>query len=250
MKRVYKIMLFILLIGAIPISSVFGQEKKNERKIKIVVADESGTKTVIDTTFTGDSMPETITLKNGKVIVIDKPGTDILLKELPVGKEEVFVTVTTDDEGGKKQEEKIIIMSSDSVKRTGTVKAEKGHVYVYSTTKSAEGKPGSKVIIASTGDKNIDFEGDRVIIVKDGKLIKKDEEKSFDIYVETDENDSDTNITRYVVAKDGLVVTVEGKNEAKAKELIEMIESKLDVKGDKEGNKEVVKTETKKAVKK
>jgi len=247
MKRVTKMLLLILLAGSIPILSAFGQEKKNEQKIKIVIADKSGTKTVIDTTFTGDSVPETITLKNGKVIVIGKPDTDIFLKELPAGKEEVFVTVTSDDEGEKRKEEKIIIMSSDSVQWTG---ASTGDVYIYSPAKSSAGEPVRKVIIASSGDNKIDFGGEKAIIIKDGKIIKKEGGKSFSVYMESDENDADTDVTRYVIAKDGLVVTVEGKDEAKTQELIKMIENKLEVKGEQEGNKEAVKTETKKTVKK
>jgi hypothetical protein len=244
-------MLFLILFtGSIPVTSAFCQEKKNEQKIKIVIVDESGNKTIIDTTFTGESVPKTLTLKDGKVIVIGKPGTDMLLKKLPAGKEEVFVTVTSDDEGEKRKEEKITIMSSDSVQWTAASAGEKGNVYVYSKAKGSGGKPGSKVIISSDGDKNIDLEGENVVIVKDGKLIKKNGEKSFSVYVESDENDSITDITRYVIAKDGLVITVEGKDEAKTQELIKMIESKLDVKGEQEGNKEAVKTETKKAIKK
>jgi hypothetical protein len=238
------------MTGSIPVLSASGQEKKNEQKIKIVVVDESGTKTVIDTTFTGDSMPGTITLKNGKVIILDKPGADMVIKESAGGKEKVFVTVTTDDNGEKRKEEKIIIMSSDSVEWTGASTGEKGHVYVYSASKSSDGKPGSKIMIASAGDKNIGFEGDNIVIVKDGKIVKKDGEKSFSVYVTHDENDSDTDVSRYVIAKDGIVVTIEGKDEAKIKELMKEIQNKLGVKSDVEGEKEAVKTETRKAVKK
>ena len=240
----------ILFTVSIPIMPAFCQEKKNEQKIKIVIEDESGAKTVIDTTFTGDSAPKTITLKNGKVIVIGKPGTDMLLEKLPAGKEKVFVTVTSDDEGEKRKEEKIIIMSSDSVQWTAVPAGEKGNVYVYSNAKSSGGKPGSRIIISSAGDKNIDLEGENVVIVKDEKLIKKDGEKSFSVYVKTNENDTDADVTKYVIAKDGIVVTVESDDEARAKELIKEIESRLDVKSEKDGNKEVVKTETRKTEKK
>ena len=250
MKRVCKLLFLILLIVSIPVMPAFCQEKKNEQKIKIVIVDESGTKTIIDTTFTGDSVPGTLTLKNGKVIVIGKPGTDMLLKKLPVGKEEVFVTVTSDDEGEIRKEEKITIMSSDSVQWTAVSTGDKKHFYIYSPAKSPAGKSGSKVIIASSGDNKIGFEGEKTVIVKDGKIIKKEGGKSFSVYVECNENDSITDITRYVIAKDGLVITVEGKDEAKTQELIKMIESKLDVKGEQEGNKEAVKTVTKKAIKK
>jgi hypothetical protein len=46
--------------------------------------------------------------------------------------------------------------------------------------------------------------------------------------------------TRFVIAKDGMVVTIEGTDEAKAKELAKEIEQKLGVTG-KEEKKEVSK---------
>jgi hypothetical protein len=253
MKRVCKMLFLILLTGSIPLTSAFCQEKKNEQKIKIVIADESGTKTVIDTTFTGDSMPETITLKDGKVIFIRKPDTRIIHKESTDGKKNVTVTVTSDDEGEKRNEERIIIMSSDSAEWT-LPSVDKGkNFYVYSHSESKDGKPLKHITTASAGAGVTtwgDSTGKKVIIIKDIKEKNGKDGKTFDIYVEPDDRDTDTDVTKYVVAKDGIVVTVESNDEARAKELIKEIESKLDVKSEKEGNKEVVKTQTKKIEKK
>jgi hypothetical protein len=56
--------------------------------------------------------------------------------------------------------------------------------------------------------------------------------------------------TKYVIAKDGMVVTVEGNDETKAKELVKEIEAKLGVKSEGTEKKESVKVESKKTIKK
>jgi hypothetical protein len=42
--------------------------------------------------------------------------------------------------------------------------------------------------------------------------------------------DNDTDKTRYVIAKNGVTVTVEGNDEAKIKDLAEKIRKELDIK--------------------
>jgi hypothetical protein len=64
------------------------------------------------------------------------------------------------------------------------------------------------------------------------------------------DNDSTVEKTRFVIAKDGLVVTIEGKDEAKAKELAKEIEIKLGVNSEGSDKKETVKVESKKTIKK
>jgi hypothetical protein len=246
MKRMYKIALLLILTGAVILPLSIGQEKKDERRIKIITTDGSGTKTVIDTTLRGDSMPGTITLKNGKVIVLDKPGEDIILKKSAGGKENIIVTVTSDDEGDTGKEEKFVIMSSDSITWTAVPQGSKDHFYIYSVARDSDGKPGKKVIVASAGDKNIEFMGDKVIVMKGGNVIRKGGEKGFSVYVESDDKDANPDATKYVIAKDGIVVTVEGADEAKAKEIVKEIQKKLGIKSEDEVEKGAVKAETKK----
>jgi len=57
-------------------------------------------------------------------------------------------------------------------------------------------------------------------------------------------------MTKYVIAKDGVVVTVESNDEAKAKDLIKDIENKLGVNKENIDKKEISNTETSKTVKK
>jgi hypothetical protein len=260
MKRIIKNLLLILMVGSVPVSMAFSQEKKTEQKVKIVVVDKSGTKTVIDTTFTAGSKPDSIILKNGEVIYLTHPEKGLTISKSAKGPEKVTITVTDDNEGEKKNEEHVIIMSGDDGKWTAaststasTSAASTGEgkkqVYVYTNTEGD--KSLKKIIITSDDDDDLNFEGEKVIIVKDGKVIKSDGGETFDIRIDKkDDIESDSDVTKYVVAKNGLVITVEGKDEAKVKEIMKVIEGKLDVKAEGGEKKEVVKTETKKTDKK
>lgn len=64
------------------------------------------------------------------------------------------------------------------------------------------------------------------------------------------DNDSTVEKTRFIIAKDGMVVTIEGNDEAKAKELAKEIETKLGVNTEGSDKKETVKVESKKIIKK
>ena len=57
-------------------------------------------------------------------------------------------------------------------------------------------------------------------------------------------------MTRSVIAKDGMVVTVEGKDEAKVNELAKEIQKKMGVNPDESTQKQKAKEESKKSVKK
>jgi hypothetical protein len=255
MKRISRNLLLVLMTGLLPLSMAFGQEKKNEQKVKIVIDDQAGTKTVIDTTFTAGSMPDSITLDNGKVIYFEKPETGTTHIRVDDGKGNIYVTCTADNDGVKISGGKIIIMSGDEGEWTVTPSTgTTHHVYVQANADSKDGKTEKHVIVTSAGDKDAvwkEADGNKVIIIKDGKALKEGEDgETFNIKVESNDVDTDADITKYVIAKDGVVVTVESNDEAKAKEIIKEIESKLDVKADAEGDKVVVKTETKKVVKK
>lgn len=191
MKRIIKNLLLVSVILFVPLAMASGQEeeKKSERKIKIVVDDGSGTKTVLDTVLTGSSMFKTIELKDGKVIYIGKPETGYKYK---TDGEKVIVSVKVDEDGETKEEKSIYIMSA----------ADDQLEWV-----SEDGKTVKKSIIS-----------------------KKDGDKSLSIIMESDDDeDYDTDVTKYIIAKDGVVVTVESDDEEKAKEIIEEIENKLGV---------------------
>lgn len=188
---------FLLFLSAliVPLSSAICQDIKTENKIKVVLDDGSGAKTVMDTTFTNGQLPDSVILKNGKVIYFAEN-----MKEVKDGKspEKILVTVTSTGGDEKNKEQTVIVTSDDATWNQ---------------------------------------------IVNDGG-------KTYNIQIRHDDNDSETEMTKYVIAKDGVVVTVESKDEAKAKDLIKEIENKLGVNKEENQRKEIIKTETKKTIKK
>lgn len=217
MKKFSKSLLLLLFAITVPFMMASGQDKKSEKKVKIIVADKDGTKTIIDTTFTGDSTPDSIALKNGKVIYFETPGsvtTNLINEE---GKGKIYVTAIIDEEkdGEKSKEENVIIIRGDKGEWTVTPSTGTSeHVYAYVSDDPKGEKTEKHVVITSKAGKDAIWEE------KDGETF----------HVTVDSNvDTNTDMTKYVIAKDGLVVTVESNDEAKAKEIIKMIEDKLDV---------------------
>ena len=185
MKRILNFFLLFVLIVFVPLSMVSGQDKKTEQKIKVVIADKDGEMTIIDTTFTGDSTPHTLTLKDGKVVYFASPGEGRVHLKSAGGKGNFYVTCTEDeDEDGKlSHQEKVVVVSGDNAEWT---------------------------IMPSTGSvKHIYAKADN-----DGET----------------ETDTNTDVTKYVIAKDGVVVTVESKDGDKAKDILEALEKELKIK--------------------
>ncbi len=195
MKRISGILLILLFAFLVPLLTASGQEKKNEQKIKVVINDGSGEKTILDTTFTGDKLPGMIKLKEGKIITIGD------LEDTATGK---------------------------------------GNVYVYS---SSGNKPGKHIIIASSGDKPHEWTVERSVIESDD-VMSHNAANSYSITV-SDDMDSDSDAPKYIIAKDGIVVTIQCDDEAKVKELKQLIENKLGVKNEKEAGKTDNKTQKK-----
>jgi hypothetical protein len=140
MKRIFKIITSAFIICLIPFSMIAGQEKKTEKKIKIVVADGSGTKVIIDTLIKDGQMNDSIMLKDGK------------------------------------------------------------------------------------------GPGENIIIINNGKVIEKEGGETFTYTIKSDRKESEVERTKYVIHKDGMLISVEGTDYEKVKELVKEIESKLDEK--------------------
>lgn len=188
MERIIKNLLLLSVILFVPLAMASGQEeeKLSERKIKIVVDEGSGAKTILDTVITGKSVFKTIELKNGKVIYIGKPETGYKFK---TDGEKVIVSVKVDEDGETEEEKSIYIISS--------------------------------------GDDQLEWVSEDGKIVKKSIISKKDGDKSLSIIMESDdEEDYNTDVIKYIIVKDGVVVTVESDDEEKAKEIIELIENK------------------------
>jgi hypothetical protein len=247
MKVNFKNLLLILLALSVPLSAAISQDKNTEKKIKVIMDDGSGAKTVIDTTLTNSPLPDSVILKNGKVIYFEGAGKEIMTEKSP-GK--VLVTVTSTGNNEKSKEQTVIVTSDDSTWNRKTEGDGIKHVYAYSSARSSGEKPESQTIVLTDGDNDLMTSGEKVIIIKDGKTIENDGDKTINVRVRHDDNDSESEMTKYVIAKDGVVVTVESNDEAKAKDLVKEIEEKLGVNKEQSNTKETVKAETKKTVKK
>jgi hypothetical protein len=244
-----KFKIFLLLFAlTVPFTIASGQEK-NEKKIKVVINNGSGEKTVLDTTITDGNFPETITTKDGKVIFIEKP-----VSHSEPGKVEKILNITvTDDADGKTEEtEKIIIMSGDRETWTTTSTSDgTKHVQVFASAE-AEGDGLVKHIIeTATDDENGSgiSKGGNVYVITKEKSIYADSGRE-GLKVDVKSGDIETKGTRYIIAKDGVVITVESDDEAKAKEIVRKIENITVVKNESSEIKESKKSESKKGVNK
>jgi hypothetical protein len=165
MKSFYRITL-LLFAALLPVLTASAQEKRTEKKIKIVVDDGSGEWTVMDTTIKDINISGTLQLKNGKVIVLDEKSSGYAMFSDEDGDEKIYISVK---------------------------------------------KPGE-----DDDDKNV------IVMSRPG------DRKSVSVSVRSDA-DEDTDATKCVIAKDGIVVTVEGKDEVKVKELMEKIEKEMGI---------------------
>jgi hypothetical protein len=231
MKRTGKI-LFIAGVALIFLSiAAIAQEKKEQQKIKIVVADKEGTKVVVDTTFAGGTAPDSITLKDGNVIYIKSGNSNLAGKDDMKSKNKnVYVTVTDNDNGDKKITKEITVIDGDSaetgqkedgtrviVMSDGKALADATYNVTVSSDVKTEGKGNNKTVYYYVNS-------------NDGK---KGSGEKFDIEVNSDAADvSHGEKSSYVIAKDGMVITIEGGSEEKVKEMAGVIEAKLGIKKD------------------
>jgi len=246
MKRKIKIFALLFVIGLVTFTVATGQDKKSEQKIKIIVNDGSGTKVVIDTLITDGHMQDSITLKDGKVIFIGHTGDEHIMKHTD-NKDQVYVFVSSDDKVKHAEGKTITIVSSDSaiVKH----KENGGQVIVMSSAAPGHKNKTVHYEVVSDGPHSDVKSEEKVIYVTKGSP-DKHSEMTWSTVVSGDEHKSEEYSTRSIVAKDGVVVTVEGNDEAKVKELVKEIQKKMGVNPPASEKKETVNTETKKTTKK
>jgi hypothetical protein len=221
MKRIIKIIFVSFFAIVVPLILASGQNNKSEQQIKVIVDDGSGTKTIIDTVYKDTQAPDSIKLKNGTVLYIKHYGEG---RDSEHHRCKEHFTMTYSSNGKDDGKEEVIIISSDSL-HSG--KGGDNIRYFSSPSSSSNSRSGSN---EGRSDERY-------------SVIRRESREDFD-------NDSIDEKTRFVIAKDGMVVTIEGKDEAKAKELAREIESKLGVNTEGSEKKETVKVESKKAIKK
>lgn len=228
MRKAIKSVIFTFIVLLIPYAYAFGQEKRSEQKLKVIIDDGSGKKIVMDTVFKDSPGPDSLKLKDGTVIFLRHPGHEHGIKHSN-GTENVYVTYSSDSRNDRKETKEVTVISSDSL-HSKTI------------------KDGNKVVI--TKSMGTDGEKSETIYINKGKSAEKVYEKTYDVYVSGDDNESSIEKARYVIAKDGIVVTVEGSDKAKAEELVKEIKEKLGVNSEETGKKETVKAESEKTKKK
>jgi hypothetical protein len=245
MKRIFMISCIALAALILPLAIVHGQDKKGEEKIKIIVKDGSGTKVVIDTVFKDSQVPDSLKLKNGSTVYIKHhgEGDDSRYHK---GKEHLNVTYSSGGENNDKEINEVTVITSDSAQFTQPGDSSS---MVFHKHRSHDGRDNVRYRVISRDSKD---HGDKeeYIYINNDKGAGEDIDNGTDIYVQDDEKDSGVEKTRYVIAKDGIVVTIEGNDETRAKELAKLIEEKLGVNHEGSGKKETIKAESKKTIKK
>jgi hypothetical protein len=246
MKKIFKITYAAFIILMIPFSLVQGQDKKSEQKIKIIVDDGSGTKVVIDTVFKDGSGPDSLVTKDGTVIFMKHPGDEKGMRHHS-GREHFYVTYSANGKEDGNQFKEVTVISSDSVNRK--TEGDSVNVVYYSNSGTNERRGSERYKVVTRGSKERGDKGE-IIYINKSKTPGKEIEYSYTVSDSDNDNDSTMEKTKYVIAKDGMVVTVEGNDETKAKELVKEIEAKLGVKSEGTEKKESVKVESKKTIKK
>lgn len=110
MRKTIKLIIVSAVICLLPVSIISAQNKKNEQKIKIVISDSTGEKTVLDTLITSDNLNDSVSLKNGKVFIVERSGDETHMKS-GGNKNYEYVVVSNDRDSGK--ETKTITKSFD-----------------------------------------------------------------------------------------------------------------------------------------
>jgi hypothetical protein len=152
---------------------------------------------------------------------------------------------------GKSGDKVIIDTTITNSGRIDSIITKDGNV-IYFSKNEVENKAGSGKqykVIASV-DNNGDKTESRYIYVNDDNMDSSAGDDVFDIMISDEDFDNNVETTKYVIAKDGITVSVEGSDDAKVKEIVKEIEKKLDVSGDHDSQDKVVKEVEKTVVKK
>jgi|GEM_PF-1816906 hypothetical protein len=242
MKRIMKIAIAtVVLLILIPAVFMTGQEKKNQQKIKVVVTDKDGEKVVIDTTLNNIIHSDTVKLKDGMVLYLgDKKGVTTSVTGVKGDGKMVMVSVNEDDKGDIHVEKNIMIDTDDSIT---VIKKDGENIIVMKGGKYITKGDGDNVLAWVSEDK--DSAGRYIYINKDLANLKEGERK-FNIEINSDESGDRTDKINYVIAKDGITISIEGSNEEKVKELADIIESAMDRKNEDSSKQATTKEKIKK----
>lgn len=221
-KRNY---LFILIASLLPLGITSGQQKGNTEKVKVIISDDQGNRSVIDTTFTGNmDQGDTIMLKNGRVIFIGDNQYNEKIISMP-GSKSIYLS-SGNGKDTKDKIREITVIKSDTLKISGDVGNGESKIYVFSSHDDEEPVKHYEIIRHSSNEGNTS--GNKYIYIDEGDGLTWNGGSNFSIINDTLQSDDDMGSTKHVIAKNGIVVSVEGKDEAHVRDLLEEINKKLD----------------------
>lgn len=175
MKRI-RFILAGFLVFTLPLAITNAQEKK----IKVIVEEDSGKKVLIDTVFSNSNPVDSLKLKDGGMVYMGRHR--VRLKDSHPVKEKYVVVTVQGDENPDRELSEIEEIDSDTVCNPEMTGKSRHEVFIYNNSDDRDEKAEIK----------------------------------------------DTDKTRFVIAKNGIVVSIEGDDEAKVQELAREIEMKLD----------------------
>jgi hypothetical protein len=150
-------------------------------------------------------------------------------------KKKIYIT-SPDDKNAKRTSREITVISSDSDEAAGLNEIEGDNIVVYSHSGDKSTGHAGKYKVITKIDKEGGKSGTKYYYINDDKEAWQGGDEHFDIRVD-EEFDHNTDNTKHVIAKDGVVVTIEGSNEEQVNELAKEIEKKLDTDKDKSSAK-------------
>jgi len=143
---------------------------------------------------------ETKTEKKVKVVIADKDGT----------------TIVIDTTYNGDSPDQVLTLKNGKTIHLATTGTMSSHM---------SGENGKNIYITTTSDgSGKTYKEEKVIVMhgNDGEwTIKSSDDADVDIHPD---------MTKYVMAKDGVVITVESRDEAKAKKILEELEKNMDIK--------------------
>ena len=109
---------------------------------------------------------------------------------------------------------------------------------IYLANTGSDETPGTKKYIITTDESDGSDNGNQInkeitIISSDSDIhCAKGNERKYSYTIESETKDTDSERTKYVIDRDGIVITVEGSDYARVKELTKEIEKTLDSKSE------------------
>jgi hypothetical protein len=213
-----RFLLFALVACIFPLQFISAQKEQHVDRIKVIISDDHGTKFVVDTTLYGKNDGiDSMMLKNGKVIFIGKNPDDENIITVP-GSNSIYIK--------SRNVREITVIKADTIETPETLKNKESKIYVISSAK--DNGPGEHYEIIKRSDAKGEGSVKKYIYINDGDKFSWTDNGKTEVGTDEMDSDLDTNVPKYVIAKNGIVVSVEGKDEEKVKELIDDINKKLD----------------------